>query len=42
MARRQNGQLGIPPGPGLGVDLKEEFVRGQRVTLHSVDESLKH
>ena len=30
------GQLGVPPGPGLGVDLKEEFVRGPRVTLHAV------
>ena len=30
------GQLGVPPGPGLGVDLKDEFVRGPRVTLHSV------
>jgi galactonate dehydratase len=34
-----NGQLGIPPGPGLGVDLQEAFVRGPRVTLHCVDEA---
>jgi galactonate dehydratase len=34
-----NGRLGVPPGPGLGVDLKEEFVRGPRVTLHRVDEA---
>jgi galactonate dehydratase len=34
-----NGHLGIPPGPGLGVDLREEFVRGPRVTVHSVDEN---
>jgi len=33
-----DGQLGIPPGPGLGVELREDFVRGPRVTLHSVDE----
>jgi galactonate dehydratase len=30
------GCLGIPPGPGLGVDLKEDFVRGPRVSLHAV------
>ena len=32
------GRLGIPPGPGLGVELREDFVRGPRVTLHSVED----
>jgi len=32
----EQGHLGIPPGPGLGVDLRDDFLRGTRVSLHSV------
>lgn len=34
----ERGYLGIPPGPGLGVDLAEAFLKSQRVTLHSLEE----
>jgi galactonate dehydratase len=34
----ENGRLGIPPGPGLGVDLREEFLRSGKVQIESVDE----
>jgi L-alanine-DL-glutamate epimerase-like enolase superfamily enzyme len=33
-----NGRLGIPPGPGLGVEIKEDFLRSGRVQIESVDE----
>ena len=32
----QNGRLGVPPGPGLGVDLKPEFLESGRVRVESV------
>ena len=32
----QNGRLIAPPGPGLGVELKPEFLRGNRVKVESV------
>jgi len=35
----QNGQLAEPPGPGLGVDLREDFLRSGRVQIESVDET---
>jgi galactonate dehydratase len=35
----EHGRLGIPPGPGLGVDLTEKFLRGPRVSLRAMDES---
>ena len=31
-----NGRLIAPPGPGLGVELKPEFLRGNRVKIESV------
>lgn len=31
----QNGMLGIPPGPGLGVDLKPEFLKSNRIEIQS-------
>jgi len=31
----QNGRLGVPPGPGLGVELREEFLRSGRWRLTS-------
>lgn len=34
----EKGRLGIPPGPGLGVEIKEEFLRSGRVQIESVDE----
>ncbi|HEX4485435.1 MAG TPA: mandelate racemase/muconate lactonizing enzyme family protein [Terriglobales bacterium] len=34
----ENGRLGVPPGPGLGVELKPEFLRSGRVQIESVDE----
>lgn len=34
----QNGRLGVPPGPGLGVELKEDFLRSGRLQIESVDE----
>jgi len=34
------GRLGIPPGPGLGVDLKEEFLRSGKVQIESVDDKI--
>lgn len=34
----QNGRLGIPPGPGLGVDLLPDLLRSNRVHIESVDE----
>jgi L-alanine-DL-glutamate epimerase-like enolase superfamily enzyme len=33
------GRLGLPPGPGLGVDLTERFLHSSRVKLHAIDES---
>ena len=32
----QNGRLGLPPGPGLGVDLKPEFLESAQVRVESV------
>jgi L-alanine-DL-glutamate epimerase-like enolase superfamily enzyme len=34
----QNGRLGVPPGPGLGVELREEFLRSGKVEADFVDE----
>jgi L-alanine-DL-glutamate epimerase-like enolase superfamily enzyme len=34
----QNGRLGVPPGPGLGVELREEFLRSGKVESSFVDE----
>lgn len=34
----QQGRLGIPPGPGLGVEIKEEFLRSGKLQIESVDE----
>ena len=30
----EGGQLGLPPGPGLGVDLKPEFLKSPRVLIN--------
>jgi L-alanine-DL-glutamate epimerase-like enolase superfamily enzyme len=30
-----NGMLGLPPGPGLGIELKPEFLAGTRVKIES-------
>ena len=30
-----NGKLGLPPGPGLGVELKPEFLKSERVRIES-------
>jgi len=30
-----NGRLGLPPGPGLGVELKPEFLKSDRVQVES-------
>jgi galactonate dehydratase len=30
-----NGRLGLPPGPGLGVELKAEFLKSDRVQVES-------
>jgi galactonate dehydratase len=32
-----DGRLGIPPGPGLGIELKKEFLESDRVQVHSVE-----
>jgi L-alanine-DL-glutamate epimerase-like enolase superfamily enzyme len=32
----QNGKLGLPPGPGLGVELRPELLTGDRVRIESV------
>lgn len=29
------GKLGLPPGPGLGVELREDFLRGENITVQS-------
>jgi L-alanine-DL-glutamate epimerase-like enolase superfamily enzyme len=34
----EKGRLGVPPGPGLGVDLREDFLRSGKVQIESVDE----
>jgi galactonate dehydratase len=34
----QNGRLGVPPGPGLGVEIREEFLRSGKVEIDFVDE----
>jgi galactonate dehydratase len=34
----EKGRLGVPPGPGLGVEIKEEFLRSGKVQIHSVDQ----
>ena len=34
----QNGRLGVPPGPGLGVEIREEFLRSGKVEVDFVDE----
>jgi len=35
-----NGRLGVPPGPGLGVDLREDFLSSGRVEIAVVDEKM--
>jgi galactonate dehydratase len=32
------GRLEVPPGPGLGVEIKEDFLRSGKVQIESVDE----
>jgi L-alanine-DL-glutamate epimerase-like enolase superfamily enzyme len=32
----QNGKLGLPPGPGLGLELRPELLTGDRVRIESV------
>ena len=34
----EKGRLGIPPGPGLGVEIKEGFLRSGKLQIESVDE----
>jgi len=34
----QNGRLGVPPGPGLGVEIREDFLRSGNVEIDFVDE----
>jgi galactonate dehydratase len=34
----QGGKLGVPPGPGLGVELREDFLHSSKVQLAFVDE----
>ena len=34
----ERGYLKLPPGPGLGVELKEEFLRSGKIQIESVDE----
>jgi galactonate dehydratase len=34
----EKGRLGIPPGPGLGVEIQPELLRSNRVQIDSVDE----
>lgn len=38
----QQGKLGVPPGPGLGVDLREDFLRSGKVELDFADETNAH
>src|SRR5579871_30855 len=33
-----NGRMGVPPGPGLGVEIREDFLRSGKVQIESVDE----
>jgi galactonate dehydratase len=35
----KNGHLRIPPGPGLGTEIKEEFLHSGKLQIESVDES---
>jgi len=32
----ENGRLGVPGGPGLGIELREELLTGERVVIESV------
>ena len=34
----ENGRLGVPPGPGLGVEFREDFLRSGKVEINCVDE----
>jgi len=34
----KDGRLGVPPGPGLGVDFREDFLRSGAVEIEAVDE----
>ena len=34
----QNGRLGVPPGPGLGVEIREDFLHSGKVEISFVDE----
>jgi L-alanine-DL-glutamate epimerase-like enolase superfamily enzyme len=34
----RQGRLGIPPGPGLGVNIKEEFLHSGQVEIETVDQ----
>lgn len=36
------GKLGLPPGPGLGVDLREDFLHSDKVESDFVDENNVH
>lgn len=38
----QEGRLGVPTGPGLGVDLREDFLRSGKVEFDFVDERTVH
>jgi galactonate dehydratase len=38
----REGKLEVPPGPGLGVDLREEFLRSDKVEFDFVDERNVH
>jgi len=38
----QKGNLGLPPGPGLGVDLREDFLCSGRVQSDFIDEHNVH
>lgn len=34
----ESGRLGIPPGPGLGVEIRESFLHSGKVQIESVDQ----
>jgi len=37
----EKGRLGLPPGPGLGVDLRPDFLRSGKAEIQTVDENTR-
>jgi hypothetical protein len=36
----RDGRLRVPPGPGLGVDIRDDFLHSGKVVIDSLDEQM--